>query len=191
MPPKRRVKTIEEIEAARILKYRARAFKQKQTNFITTTRFNESTWAENVAMRKRNPSVKCIYTSTRALSNSIPTDANVFVLEMNNPDNKLMGIGLIRNSPIIGKYTVYADDKYKHNDHVYIGKLYIAREDMTPQEMEILRLLEAICFKGVYHSKRNYGITQLPDVPVYLCVENDEINLFTVIAEMFKRRIGK
>jgi hypothetical protein len=144
-----------------------------------------------MAMRQRNPSVKCLYTSIRGLSNRIPTDSNVFVLEMNNSTNELMGIGLIRNRPVIGKYTVYTDDKYKHNTYVYIGKLRIAREEMNPYELEILRLLEALCFTGVNHSKRNSGITQLPDILSYFYAEKYGLNLFCVIADMFKHRIGK
>jgi hypothetical protein len=62
---------------------------------------------------------------------------------------------------------------------------------MNPYELEILRLLEALCFTGVNHSKRNYGITQLPDTLPYLYVEKHGLNLFGVIADMFKRRIGK
>ena len=135
-------------------------FEKTLKHSLATTRFNNSTWIENCKMREKNESAKCIYASPIQISSRIPLDRNIFVLEMNNSENKIMGIGLIKNHPITGKYSVYSSHNY--NRFVYIGKWRIDREDMDANELEILRLFEAVCFKGINHSKRGQGITALP-----------------------------
>ena len=66
------------------------------------------------------------------MTNQIPIDSAVFVLEMNNDKNKIMGIGMVRNHPVLNKYRVYKNNNY--NRYVYTGKHYINREAMNPQE---------------------------------------------------------
>lgn len=163
-----------------------RVFQKTLKHTIATTRFNDFTWGENCNIRKANPVAKCIYAAPAQITSRITLDSNVFILEMNNDKDRIMGIGLIKNHPVAGKYAVHSVHNY--NRFVYIGKWRIDRDDMSADEMEILRLLEAICFRGINHSKRGHGITSLPMKLQYksACFG---LNLEDYICNMFKTRM--
>ena len=106
---------------------------------------------------------------------------------MNNETDKLMGIGLIKNHPVAGKYSVHSVPNY--NRFVYIGKWRIDRSEMTEDELEILRLLEAVCFRGICHSKRGQGITSLP-IKVQYKSYILGFSLLDYVCNMFKSRMN-
>ena len=162
-------------------------FEKTLKHSLATTRFNNSTWNENCKMREKNESVKCIYASPIQISSRISLDRNVFVLEMNNDENKIMGIGLIKNHPVVGKYSVYSMNNY--NRFIYIRKWRIGREDMDANELEVLRLFEAVCFKGTNHSKRGQGITGLPTTIQYKS-HILGFNMIDYLCDMFKKRMN-
>ena len=168
------------------LNRKMRIYQKTLRHSLGTTRFTNFTWAENCKMRMTNPAAKCIYATPIQISSSVTPDGNVFVLEMNNETDKIMGIGLIKNHPVAGKYSVHSLPNY--NRFVYIGKWRIDREDMTPDESEILRLFEAICFRGINHSKRGQGITALP-IKLQYKSHLLGFSLTDYICDMFKRRI--
>lgn len=153
---------------------------------LATTRFNNATWEENCNMRQKNPIAKCIYATPIQITSRVKLDINLFILEMNNEQDKIMGIGLIKNHPVAGKYAVHSEPNY--NRFVYIGKWRIDREEMFDSELEIVRLLEAICFRGINHSKRGQGITELPMKLQYKSSMLG-VNLNECICDMFKLRI--
>ena len=64
---------------------------------ILTTRFNTTTWNENALYRQKF--LCCIYGSPREISHKIRRDVNVYMIEMKNDENKILGIGLIKNRP--------------------------------------------------------------------------------------------
>jgi len=170
------------------LNRRMKTYQKTLKHTLGTTRFTNSTWAENCEMRSTNKAAKCIYALPYQIAPTVALDSNVFVLEMNNEINKIMGIGLIKNHPVAGKYYVYSAPNY--NRFVYIGKWRIDREDMTPDELEIMRLFDAICFRGINHSKRGHGITTLP---IKLQYQSYLIgfSLTDYVCDMFRRRIQK
>ena len=170
------------------LNRKMRIYRKSLRHTLATTRFTNLTWAENCKMRMTNPVAKCIYATPIQISPIVTPDSNVFILEMNNETDKIMGIGLIRNHPVAGKYSVHSLPNY--NRFVYIGKWRIDKEEMTLDELEILRLLDAICFRGINHSKRGQGITALPiklQYKAYLL----GFSLVDYVCDMFKRRINK
>jgi len=174
-------------EEQKELRRRIRTYQKTLRNTLATTRFNNFTWAENCKIRQTNPNAKCIYATPIQIASRITLDSNVFVLEMNNEKDKIMGIGLIKNHPVAGKYSVHSVQNY--NRFVYIGKWRIDREDMTEHEMEIIRLLEAICFRGINHSKRGQGITQLPMKLQYKS-HLLGFDLIESVCDMFKSRMA-
>ncbi len=180
---RRNLKTHEEHEYSR----RMRTFQKTLKHTLATTRFNNFTWEENCKMRQKNPNTKCIYACPISIATKVRLDSTVFVFEMNNDTDTIMGIGLIKNHPVVGKYVVHSVHNY--NRFVYIGKWRIDREDMSTDELEILRLLEAICFRGVCHSKRGQGITALPIKLQYksACFG---FNLMDSICDMFRVRMN-
>jgi hypothetical protein len=162
-----------------------REFAHSQPYSLATTRFTNETWEENQRFREKNPNAKCAYSTICPISSSVPVDGVVFVLEMNNDTNQIMGIGLIRNRPIYGKYSVYSNEKY--NRFSYLGKRRIDCNDMTSAEKEMMKLYEAVCFNGKSHLKRGHGITKFPIEIVFMCLQH--VNLIQYVKEMFKQRM--
>ena len=71
---------------------------------IGTTRFNAETWKENIEWREKNGWRGCIYGVPSSMPSSIARGDIVYVIEMNNDTNKIMGIGKINKR----------HKKYKH-----------------------------------------------------------------------------
>jgi|688.fasta_scaffold546221_1 hypothetical protein len=123
--------------------------------YIATTRFNNKTWKENETFRKKCQKYKCIY-PVEMLNTSISNNSSFIILEMNNDENKIMGIGIVKNKAFYQKYKVYEIDKY--NNYVYVGKERIDITEMTKEELIIIKVFENLCFKGYNHLKRLKGI---------------------------------
>jgi hypothetical protein len=138
---------------------------------ICTTRFNKATLNENLQWRERtNKSTHCVYGSPCELKPSIRKNEWVIVLEMHNDINKIIGLGLIRNSPFKNK-NIYSCGNY--NRYTYEGDVRIdlsnihnnnneAPADFTEEERIVVRMLELSLFYGQMHSKRAKGICELP-----------------------------
>jgi len=125
------------------------------------TRFNNNTWNENVRWREKNDFQGCIYNSPVYIRDQILLMATIYVIEMNNDENKIMGIGKIENKVHTDrKYKIYEERNY--NRYTYKGKHRIDRTDITS---EFLQKLEKRLFKSKSHLKRGQGITiPAPDV---------------------------
>jgi hypothetical protein len=174
----------EELKKSLIKKY-ILEYKKNLKNFLLTSRFTNSTWNENL-LYKRNKNIGCIYCSPDSITNSIPIDSIVFVLEMNNDTNKILGIGMIRNHPYISKFTVYNEGNY--NRYVYIGKNRIDRTEMLEEEERIMKVFDILCFTGNKHMKRGQGLKSFPIEMLFKC--STKLDLVIFIKEMFKKRIN-
>ena len=152
--------------------------------YIMTTRFSNETFEENKKYRDSLPKVKCIYCCPDAIARSIPFETTLFVLEMNNSENKIVGIGKVKNVPKLQKYIVYNENNY--NRYQYIGKQRIDRNEMDDEEEEIMQLFDNWCFKGMGHMKRGQGIKSFPLDKLYF--HSRFINIHKVIKRMFKKR---
>ncbi len=122
---------------------------------LLTTRFTDDTLRENRRYRE-NQQVACIYGSLLKLNENLPYD-NLFVLEMNNSQNKLAGIGVITKK-FYPREKVYSDMSY--NMYTYKGKYYIYPNEL-PEEMLIE--LEKLLFYGKSHLKRGGSISRFPE----------------------------
>lgn len=149
---------------------------------ITTTRFNDNTFGENKRFRT-NSSEPCIYGTSLKIKEQIPYREQVLVVEMNNQQNKIMGIGLIKNKLIDDKrYNIYADKVY--NRYIYKGTHYLDIEEIDNEEKETIEKLELLLFKGARHSKRAQGITILPE-----WIEKLDINFKEFINNLFNKYV--
>lgn len=152
---------------------------------IMTTRFTAETWDEYVRWRQHNMKKGCLYTSPRRIAQSIPHKATLYVIEMNNATNQIMGIGVITNNPSKPR-TIYSDRNY--NRFVYTGPIRIDRSELTHlvtiggYPVKLITVLESVCFKGYTHSKRSTGITKLPQA----VLENSYINFNQTLHEIVK-----
>jgi hypothetical protein len=162
-----------------------REYKKNMKGILVTTRFNNETWAENQRFLKQYSKVGCIYPSPETNSRDIIDGAYMFVLEMNNEQNRIMGIGLVKNHPIYNKYKVYSNQNY--NRFTYIGKVRIDRSVMDDMEEKIMKVFDILCFKGSRHMKRLQGIKSFPPDILYKCKSIMDLPQF--ISEMFKKRL--
>jgi hypothetical protein len=128
---------------------------------VVTGRYNNETWEASVNYRqKRNFS--CIYAPPFKLADSIHVNSPVFVIEMNNSTNQIMGIGLIKNKLITDRvYKVQSDSNC--NRFIYIGDYHISREVLDQYNPFLVYVLDEILFKGYTHSKRGSGLTKIPE----------------------------
>ena len=128
---------------------------------LTCTRFNNATWQEYQDWKvKHRPAyeqlyqrpLKCIYGTPKEISSKIPLEAQILVIEMNNDENKIMGIGEIQNRTASEVYRpapspsgistsapftppppfrkIFSDRNYTR--YIYIGNTYYA----TREELE-------------------------------------------------------
>lgn len=132
---------------------------------IACTRYNNSTWSENVEWRRQNNMLHgCIYGSPQQMAPCVQFNSWVFIIEMNNQTNKIMGVGLVRNNtlPTCRRFQVYNDGNY--NRYTYMGKRRIDRTEIDENRHTriIFEILDTLLFKGAWHSKRGGGITTFP-----------------------------
>ena len=145
---------------------------------ICTARFNKKTLNENLQWRERtNKLTSCVYGSPSELKPSIRKNEWVIVLEMHNDINKIIGLGLIRNSPfknnkiyICGNYNRYTYEGHIRIDlsidlsniHNNNDNEILAPAGFTEEERIVIKMLELSLFYGQTHSKRAKGICELP-----------------------------
>lgn len=129
--------------------------------FIMITRFNNKTWKELEDYKKENDIVGSLYGVPRRVAPTIPLKEKLYVLEMNNDTNKIMGIGLIRNFiKMDTNHSIYSDQNF--NRFSYQGKRRIDKDDFTREEQDIIEKMEEKLFKGKGHLKRGQGIQKVP-----------------------------
>jgi len=153
--------------------------------FILTSRFNNKTWSENCDFKRRFSKISCVYCTPVMISSQIPIDSILFILEMNNDKNTIMGIGMVRNHPINKHLPVYVNDNY--NRYQYVGKQRIDRTEMNDEEETIMRVFDILCFHGNRHQKRGHGIKSFPQEMLFRCFPI--LDLVDFINRMFKRRL--
>jgi len=134
-----------------------------KANTVCITRYNKQTLGERNKWLLNNPKYKCIYKSPIAIKSSIPYETRLFVLEMNNDTNQIIGIGIIVNEVRMDRgYQVYEDGNY--NRYTYLGSERIDRSEImkSKQNVIVIETLERLLFYGPRHSKRGQGIHELP-----------------------------
>ena len=172
-------------------------YKKAMKSTIVTTRFNNKTWTENQQFLQESTKngtlaqkVQCLYCTSTPMGSNVPLSTNLFVLEMNNDTNQILGIGLVKHeTPLYHKYQVYANDCY--NTFAYRGLYRIDRIAFTEEEERLVKDLEKMCFKGRLHLKRLQGIKAFPIDMLYDYREAQKIDLVVEVAAMFKRRFMK
>lgn len=126
-------------------------------NLLAVTHFNNLTYSENTRWRKNKNYEGCIYNCPVYIKKSIPISSKMYVIEMNNETNTIIGIGLIINRVITKRHKIYSDNNY--NRYTYRGK---KRIDSNLLDEVTLNSLEERLFKGKRHLKRSQGIAQVP-----------------------------
>jgi len=126
--------------------------------YIASTRFNNCTWKENKSFKQKEKIKGAIYGVSIKINDKYPINTLLFVVEMNNDDNEIYGISLIRNVPVTNKkYNIYENDDY--NRFIYTGDYWIQRDEILMEDRIIIEMLENMLFKGKSHLKRQSGIS--------------------------------
>ena len=170
-------------------------FKQSLQTHIMTTRFTDTTYRRNAYYRNyptiANQGIKCIYGSQFTI-NTVPHGHMMYMLEMNNTTNKIMGIGKVRNVPRHKEYKLYQKVernkegyRFDFNLYSYPGEERIDCEIMDEEDLEVIRVLEMVCFTGRTHLKRSLHITRFPVRILFQL--HQEYNIHDKIHAMFEK----
>lgn len=126
--------------------------------YLACTRFNNSTYEENMAYRRKH-NYSVIYGTSLKICDIYPLGSLIFVVEMNNETNLIEGIGLIENKLLCDRYhKIYTNTDY--NTYIYRGKCWIGKENIDP---DLIEIFNNILFKRKSHLKRRIGITIITD----------------------------
>ena len=132
--------------------------------FIGSVRFNNKTYLENIKWKQRKQHQGCAYGLDKPLSIKIPSKKYIYIIEMNNDINKIMGIGKIKNEVVYSNRSrMYDDDRL--NKFIYKSPDFISRNDIIKSKEKaniVLRFLENILFYGYKHFKRGQGCVIIP-----------------------------
>jgi hypothetical protein len=127
--------------------------------YIASTRFNNETYSENISYRKKS-NIPVIYGTSIRIQDKYDVGTLMFVVEMNNEENRIEGIGLIRNTLVYDKkHLIYSNSDY--NRYLYKGDYWISRETILEKDAEIAEICDTVLFKGKSHLKRVSGISVL------------------------------
>lgn len=127
-------------------------------NRLMITRFNNLTALERDRWCENNNYEGCIINVPVHIKEDVGLSDNIYVIEMNNDKNEIIGIGKIKNHVYTNKnYKIYIDNNY--NRYTYRGKKKLMR-DVIKEYIEIEEL-EKDLFKGKGHLKRGQGITNV------------------------------
>jgi hypothetical protein len=103
-----------------------------------------------------------MYCSPSELSPKIYYNTAVFVIEMNNSENKIEGVGLIKNKIETDRY-YKVHNEGNTNRYIYVGNYFIDRKTIEEYNERLVYILDIILFKGYTHSKRGSGLTLIPE----------------------------
>ena len=127
--------------------------------YIASTRFNNETYNENITYRKKS-GIPVIYGTSIRIQEKYDIGTLMFVAEMNNEENRIEGIGLIRNTQVYDKkHVIYSNSDY--NRYLYNGDYWISRDTILEKDDEIAKICDTVLFKGKSNLKRLSGISVL------------------------------
>jgi len=153
---------------------------------IYVTRFNDETYKQYVEYCKKYEDIKCIYNAPVKFNDKTRENDNIYVLEMNNSLNKIMGIGRISRRMYSRKHKMYQDMNY--NRYSYEGKQHKHVDNFPDNLREKIEKIEKVIFYTKGHIKRGHGIQCLPLNAYRVCKNNDEredLTLYDVINNYF------
>jgi hypothetical protein len=149
---------------------------------ITCTIFNNETFAQHELWMKKYNRSGCSYGTPIQVSPRVFPRERMFVLEMNNDTNRVMGVGMIHNVPSPKRYKLYEDHSY--NRYLYTGDHRIMVSQMTIPERAVIWVMEQLLFYGAGHMKRGQGISLVPRV----WETNHTISFMNCLRQMFLSR---
>ena len=159
---------------------------------LVTTRFTNDTLETNINYKRSKNITGCIYGSPQEMSPKIMNESLVFVIEMNNDNDHIEGIGLVRNKPYLDRYyRIY--DHGDYNRFVYKSNYRIDRLTLWEHNKVLVKVLEYVLFGEKTHLKRGSGFTTVTQK--FLASKNNEkckklvlYKIINVIVNCFKSK---
>lgn len=157
---------------------------QSSTHVIMTSRFTEKTLTENRDFCMKN-NVGCIYCTPTPITEKVPAKKPIFVLEMNNTKNEIAGIGVIIKKE---EQNIFVYETSNYNRYGYIGKYHIDRSVfLSEKEIQLLEILDKVCFRGKRHLKRGRGILLFPK-SILKEMEEMDIDVLEILKLLFRKK---
>ena len=127
-------------------------------NHIGLAHFNNKTYNENIKWKEKKNFNGCVYGFQQFLPENIPADSDVYMIDMNNDTNQIMGIGLIKKQfRPENRSRIY--DNMEYNRIVIKSPYYRDRKFLLDKNSTIVEFIENILFKGYSHLKRSSNMT--------------------------------
>lgn len=152
--------------------------------YLCVSRFTNETFKEN-KLAKKKYGINALYGVPFTLSENIQHAGIMFILDLNVEENRIEGVGMVRNSLQNKKvYKIYSNHYY--NRYTYYSNLYVPREKFTKSELVMLEQLESILCYGSSHMKRGWGIQRIPQK--FIVDYRDEALLLQWVQSLFLGR---
>ena len=129
--------------------------------YLACISFNNKTYDENICYRNKC-NKKVIYGSMLKIREIYQKESLIFIAEMNINENKIEGIGLIKNVLVYNR-THKIHENNECNRYIYQGKYWLSRRQILDVDFEILNIFDDILFKGKSHLKNRIGIRIITD----------------------------
>jgi hypothetical protein len=159
-------------------------YRSTQRAYLCTTRFNDLTYSQNRRFCEKYKK-KGFYCNPHPLPANIPSDVDVYVIEMNNTQDKIVGIGRIKNRLKYNVYNVYETEFYNQNH--FEGEDRIDSIEFEETEKDFIQSLEEQCFRGRGHLKRGHRMLSFPLAKLGTCNKNG-LDVIGRIGEIFERK---
>ena len=115
---------------------------------IYTTRFNNQTYRENMRYKQNHDITGALYSTTLEFPNNTSFHKYLFVLEMNNDENRVMGISVLKNR-LAKDQTIKLYSNPTFNNFIYKTSFHI------PIVMKIYNGIPIFKIHGKFLSKKN------------------------------------
>ena len=159
-------------------------YKKGRDVYLFTSRFNDETYAENRKFCTKYKK-KCLYSNPHPLPPSVPADAIVYVIEMNNTKDKIVGIGKVQNRMKYSIFNIYGEEFYNQNH--FEGVDHISADQFDEKYKPFMESLEQQCFFGRGHLKRGHRMLSFPDRKLGTCMKNG-CDIIGYIEGLFKKK---
>ena len=122
--------------------------------YIGLAKFNNHTFKQNRDWKNKKKWKGAVYGFETFPPEFIPLNSWIFIIEMNNETNHIVGIGLIQNTfhPEF-RSRIYTPN-HDYNNYVFKSPYHIEREQLIKINNKAILFLENILFKGYTHLKR-------------------------------------
>ena len=103
MQPMQPMQRIQQLFQSPVSEYGQKEYQKSLKAYIMTSRFTDTTYKQNKRFRThpqiKKQNIHCVYSAPRQITNTIVKGKILYVLELNNTQNKIMGVGKVHNIP--------------------------------------------------------------------------------------------